>query len=202
MSSFAPWGNAGLDGACSPRSGSAAASLPPQPSLSSSIIMPAQRLRRLPQGEITNAWPHAEDPFAGRRVRRTAQQRAGKAYEARVGKLLFGGSWPGSILRSPWFAYTDASPGVQFCQPDFILDKGRGAEAIVVEVKLRWHPDAWWQLERLYLPVLRHGLPGRELHSLCICGSYDPAVAAPGPVVVVRNLSEANPTQFSVLVIR
>lgn len=152
--------------------------LPPSPSY----------IRYIPQGEVTNGWPHAEDPFIGRRVRRSAQQRAGKAYEKRVAQFLYRSAWAGAVLHSPWFAYTDAGASVRFCQPDFILDKGRGQEAIVVECKLRWHPDAWWQLTRIYLPVLRWALPGRELIPLCICGSYDPSIPAPGPVQVVRSI--------------
>ena len=63
---------------------------------------------------------------------------------------------------------------------------------LVVEIKLRHSVDAWSQLNRFYLPLLR-GVFGDSLvlRTLEICRFYDPGVKLPVKREVIIDLEEA-----------
>lgn len=154
---------------------------------------------RLPQGEISHASP-ASNPFAGRRSHRSGAQKAGLAYQKRVGAWLTASVGASSVLAGSWYSYTDCSNRRGYCQPDFILSH-EFETLVVVEAKLRWTADAWWQLTKLYLPVLRsvhRGLP--SLLRLTVCRSYDPAIRIEEPVNLIDTLGEVRPDAFNVMV--
>lgn len=159
----------------------------------------------LPQGEVQSAWRANEVPYAGARSRKSPAQKAGLAYQKRIGKFLqpnpsIGCSW--IVDAGSWFAFTDSSSSRHYCQPDFLLLDTKNATCIIVEVKIRWTDAAWWQLERLYLPVLRRVYPHLSLLRVCICRSYDPAIRAPEEVVLCDDLLDVRPDRFNVLVQR
>lgn len=158
----------------------------------------------LPQGEVLSAWKCKEVPYAGVHQRRSGAQRAGLVYQRRVGKLLplFGAHW--NVVHGPWYAFTDASSGRHYCQPDFILVPLDGGPSVVVEVKLRWTSDAWWQLRKLYQPVLRKASSseGSVPRVLTICRSYDPAVCIPEEVILISSLEEVQEGSFNVMVVK
>lgn len=164
-------------------------------------LPPPTYVRYIPQGEITNAWRCPEDIFGPSRPRARAK-RAGLAYQNRILDLAAGLARDALLVRGPWYSFSDSSDRRHYCQPDFILDLG--PRIIVGEIKLRWNLDAWWQLRRLYLPVIRRALVGRDvvLVPLTICGSYDPAVSAPEPCRLVDGLFEAEAEHFNVWVVR
>lgn len=70
----------------------------------------------------------------------------GLAYEAQVGQIV-----PGAT-RGQWFEFWDSN-GPGFCQVDYILP-GPGAGFVLLECKLTWTPEAFEQLEGLYIPVV------------------------------------------------
>lgn len=89
---------------------------------------------------------------------------AGIAYERKFGRLL-----PELISQTPfsahgihqavWLEFTDAT-GKGFAQPDFFLlppaDSVLGPDfGIILETKLSINTRGWFQLEKLYLPLLR-----------------------------------------------
>jgi hypothetical protein len=156
----------------------------------------------LPQGEIHNAW--REDPLRNApHPKRTPAQKAGLAYQKKIGKFLASpgpSSW--RVLEGPWFAFVDDSPRRHYCQPDFLVDCGGGL-ALVVEVKYRWTPTAWWQLRKLYLPVVARARAGVELIPLCITRSFDPAEGVPSEEPhFCDDLFDAKPDRFNLLVVR
>jgi hypothetical protein len=53
------------------------------------------------------------------------------------------------------------------------------------EVKARFTSDAWWQLRKLYEPVVRAAFSPKTLLSVIICRSFDPSVAFPEPYELV-----------------
>lgn len=162
---------------------------------------PPTFIRYLPQGEIRDAWRTTESPFSGRRARRSGAQKAGLAYQSRIGAWASDGHYLGSVVSGPWYCYVDGGGARRYCQPDLVFDDGLAI--VACEVKLRWTVDAWWQLRKLYLPVLQvaHGRRTPVL-SLCICRSYDPAVQVPEPVNLVDDVAGCKPDSFNVLVVR
>lgn len=138
-------------------------------------------------------------PHAGRPPSRpSAAQAAGLRYEARALEWLQGEFGAAASLASPWFVYCDARGRRHYCQPDFLVDLG--TTLVCVEIKARWTASAWWQLRRLYEPVLREAL-GRPVQCVVLCGSYDPAISCPEEVSLISSLSEVR-SDFPLLVKR
>ncbi len=48
-----------------------------------------------------------------------------------------------------------------------------------MEVKYQHTPDAWWQLRRLYAPLVEHIFPHYSVHLVEVCKWFDPAVPFP-----------------------
>lgn len=152
-------------------------------------------------GEVFSAWQTTEVPYAGTPRRRSPAQRAGLAYQRRIGDSLRRFAGAGAVS-SPWFIYSIGTGGRRYCQPDFLV--ARPAQPLlVVEVKLRWTTDAWWQLKSLYLPVVRLARPSEAPIGLCITRSYDPAVRIPDKVNLLFSMDEPLATDaFNILVLR
>lgn len=69
-----------------------------------------------------------------------------------------------------------------------LIDAQRGV-IHVVEIKYSHTSDAWWQLRRLYVPVLQRIFP-QNLWDFEVCEIvrwFDPAVAFPEPWKLVDN---------------
>lgn len=135
--------------------------------------------------EVRAAWPCGDGPF-GRtsRITGTPAQKAGKRYERKVLKGL-STEFGENLHPSPWFKFSDES-GQHYCQPDAVFF---GPEGLVVfEVKIRIVEKAWWQLRRLYEPVVSRAY--RMPTSLClICKHVDPAVPFPERYELIPSLS-------------
>src|SRR5258707_755062 len=89
-----------------------------------SALPPPSYIRYLPQGEISDAWIAKEPPRSGKPVRHTTAQRAGIAFEARVGEWARTGTFGGTLFRSPWLCFVDGSSSRHWCQPDLLFDNG------------------------------------------------------------------------------
>lgn len=127
------------------------------------------------------------DPeFAVPAIASTEARRQGIRYERRVVEAL---------LRS--FAEFRAAPAIRFIDklgarvavPDGLLVTSR--RVYVIEIKLQHTTDAWWQLRRLYAPIVARLFPTRELTLVEICSRYDPNVVFPEPFSVSDTLDEA-----------
>lgn len=101
---------------------------------------------------------------------------------------------------SPWFTFWDSggTPGREsrrWCQPDgLLLDPWLGT-IIICEIKYQHTSDAWWQLRRLYLPVVRAAFPATlwSISCLEIVKWYDPATLFPEPTVLLYDPSLRTP---------
>ena len=62
---------------------------------------------------------------------------------------------------------------------------------LVVEIKLRHSADAFHQLERFYLPIVRKALPHFRVVPLEIVHFYDPRVRLAKPQLILKEPSEA-----------
>jgi len=131
----------------------------------------------------------------------TAAQRRGLAYE-RKAHAHFERKFSERYLASPWFHYTRTNTrGLSrsnFCQPDGLLFDIPQGRIIILEMKLRHTPDAWWQLFYRYIPVVKAAYPGFELEVCEVTPFLDPAVRCPEPPVLCSNPWNPTPGAFNV----
>lgn len=114
----------------------------------------------------------------------TAAQKAGLRYEAKVHRYMeehFGEAY----RASPLIRFQDDN-GVRQCIPDGLLQvRGR---VVIFEVKHQHMPEAWWQLKRLYQPVVEALFPAVPVHVVEVCRSYDPSTPFPCSVHLIENI--------------
>jgi hypothetical protein len=83
----------------------------------------------------------------------TPSQKAGLAYQRKVGKAL------GEIFEycheSLWFEFQDKN-GFGICQPDVVIETD--GVVWIAEIKLSWCKEAATQLSDLYIPVVERAL--------------------------------------------
>jgi len=139
-------------------------------------------------GDVRRAWP-CEGPFGRASLRGSPAQRAGVRYQRKAEKYLWN-QMPG-IQLGPWFAFHNAGGKVRYCQPDALWV--REGNLLCLEIKIRFTSDAFWQLDGLYVPVLKVAL-GREPHCGIICKSFDPAMVVPRGFVL---LDKCTPEAFA-----
>lgn len=122
----------------------------------------------------------------------TASQKAGKRYEARALEhlaLLFP-----KMQAQPWLEFTDLH-GRRLCQPDALAAQASFAgssepEVLIFEIKLGHNIMAYWQLRRLYQPVISILYPDCKIRVCEIVKSFDPAVPWPEEVALCMGFEE------------
>lgn len=127
-------------------------------------------------------------PFQKTRVR-TAAMRRGLKYEEKVQEFMLD-QFRDFYLPSPWLHFREEdSEQFRWCQPDgVLLDVARGVIHII-EIKYSHTSDAWWQVRKLYLPVLSRIFPPSlwRFEVGEIVKWYDPDICFPESVQLVDN---------------
>lgn len=105
--------------------------------------------------DVHDAKLMATGPFqGGKRTRVSGARAAGIRYEKKVHDEMLR-RYRKFYINNVWFKYFDGDRA-RWCQPDgLMIDAGQG-QIIIVEVKYQHTGDAWWQLHKLYLPVVRN----------------------------------------------
>jgi len=76
--------------------------------------------------------------------------------------------------------------------PDGLLLSEDRRILLIIELKLRHSTDAWFQLNRFYLPILRRAIgTSLVLRTLEICRYYDPGVRLPEEKKLLLGVEEA-----------
>lgn len=146
-------------------------------------VPPPARFRPL-VGEVRNAY-YRTGPLIEPACGLTAAQRNGLRYEAKVQiylRELFGPRY--SV--APRCHFEDDS-GSRTCIPDGVYSPPAGP-LFVFEIKSQHMPEAWWQLRRLYQPVLEACRPRRCVVPIEVTKSYDPAQSFPEKIEVIHDL--------------
>lgn len=124
---------------------------------------------------------------------RTPAQRNGQRYERKVHQALSAQFSPerGTLLYAPsmWIAYSVTNEGkLHWAQPDgLLIDLSRGL-IIVLEIKIRHTTDAWWQLRKLYEPLIRKIFGSAWRYAVCeVVRWYDPVVRWPEQLVFAAD---------------
>jgi hypothetical protein len=111
--------------------------------------------------------------------------------------------YPGRLVWSPWIRFRNPAGSWRWCQPDGLLIDVEAGQVVVLEVKHHHTSDAWWQLEKLYRPVVQRMLPEQlwRLAVVEVVRWYDPAVLFPCPLVLVEDPAQSPRGKFGVHII-
>ncbi len=126
---------------------------------------------------------------------RTVAQKMGLRYEQRVHDVL-SAIYDERYRQSPSILFHDLY-GHRRAIPDGLL--AIDDHLVIVEVKYTHCELAWWQLKRLYSPLLVTLYPGRRIRHVEICRSYDPSVVFPGDHRLVTSLHSLPETEVGVI---
>jgi hypothetical protein len=139
-----------------------------------------------------------EPQFARTHKLPKGSKRRGLIYQDRVVDYLerrMPESW--EALPGPWFEFVDAK-GHHYAQADWLgIDVTQG-RICLVEIKLNRVPDAWWQLNRRYLPLVQKLFPQFEIGMVEIATSIRNFVT-PTPVNLISNIAQVEPNKTSFL---
>lgn len=145
---------------------------------------------------VDQCWNVQLVPYPERHTRSSVAQKAGIRYEAGFHKLL-NSQHPCDYATFRDQMFTFQTPkGPRWCKPDGLLLFG-GDRGILFEVKYRHTSDSWWQLWKLYKPVVER-FYGIEVICCEVCKFFDPGIEYPGPIrrrssLALLGLAEVEP---------
>jgi hypothetical protein len=122
------------------------------------------------------------NPFKNQRGDTPAKQ-AGIRYEELAHGYL--ANLPLNYVERPFFHFHD-NTGWRTCAPDGMFLHSEWIA--IVEIKYQHVPEAWWQLRRLYEPVLRAFCKQRALRLVEVVRSYDAATPFPETPALAYDL--------------
>lgn len=113
----------------------------------------------------------------------TAAQKAGLRYEKRVVEALVDRFGP-ALWTQKAISFSDNS-GLRAAIPDALIRMGD--DLAIVEVKYSHCELAWWQLRKLYEPLLQR-LTCARIRLIEVCYNYDPYVLFPEEHVIIPDI--------------
>lgn len=137
--------------------------------------------------------------FIHRPIRR-GRRLQGIKYEA-AGQVWLQRHYGAAYTSSQWIRFTaDGQGKVRWCQPDGLLLDVVHQTLTIVEFKYQHVDSAWWQLFRLYLPVMKYLFLGRGFTMKCleICKWFDPAQPTPQKPTLCKSVDAVQPGEFGV----
>ncbi len=143
-----------------------------------------------PAGEVLSAEFVKPPSFVVPRRSRSQAHASGIRYERRVHEHL-AETFPIQAVLGPWIKFTSRGrDSPLYCQPDALLLDLRGGTITVVEIKIKHTSDAWWQIRRLYAPVVEHIFgEGWTYIAIEIAKWFDPHTRFPEEFTFVDDLS-------------
>lgn len=137
--------------------------------------------------------------FLKKRRRSRGATGRGVAFEAKVHRdleELYGDEYS----KSPWFKYNFEHKGQKFerfCSPDGLLFKG--SKIHVLEMKLSHCEDAFYQLIKLYVPVVSNYFGSNfTYHPIEVVRWYDAAKPFPVKPIIIHDIFGAEANRLSV----
>lgn len=110
-----------------------------------------------------------------RKGRTSNAQKAGLRYEKQA--LTFLRTKFDKLETHLWARFQDDT-GIRYCQLD-ALARVAGNRVVIFETKIRHTALAWWQLRKLYEPVVRAALPSMDVVVVEMTRSYDGQLVFP-----------------------
>lgn len=129
-------------------------------------------------------------PLKTKRQRYTPVQKVGLGFERKVQADFY--SRFDNYVPSPWVRFLPSGADRwRWCQPDGLFVDVASGRITIVEIKLRHTHHAWWQIRRLYEPVLRHYFgPNWTFSAVEVVRWYDGTVPFPESYVLAPNPRE------------
>lgn len=149
--------------------------------------------------ELTTSGPM---PLKAKRKRYTPVQKLGLGFERKVQQALYD-RYP-NYIPSPWLRFRERSAarlgrGWRWCQPDGLFIDYDSGRLTLVEIKLRHTSNAWWQVRRLYEPVLAHLFgPHWTIIPIEVVRWYDGTTPFPEPLGLSRDPRGLSSGRFGV----
>jgi len=134
-----------------------------------------------------------------RETKRRGRRLLGVKYE-RKAQAWLAGMFGSDYMPSQWLRYRDPQGRIRWCQPDGVYVDRSEKSLTIVEVKYSHTATAWWQLFRLYLPVLERLFDGHGYEFRCVevCHWFDPAVRCPVKPRLRDSIVNVKPDEFAV----
>jgi len=155
--------------------------------------LPQTSYVRRQAGEVLSAsmlWAQAGFPPTGALRGKSAAQNDGLRFEEKVSRD-FTSTYDYFLSQVP-FRFTTAY-GTSKCILDGMLFKHHlleEHEVVLIEMKRRHTADAWFQLRRLYFPVVQKAFPRKSLRLLEVCKHYEPGVKLPEPYKLHKGMAD------------
>ena len=165
-------------------------------------MRPCQPPRKFtPAGRVARARLALDPPsFAAKRPRLKGSAAAGVRYERKALAQL-AHDYAEAFVPQPWLQYQrQGNCDWQWCQPDGLIVELRRGLVTIVECKLRHTPDAWWQLRKLYEPVVQALFGAAHWRFSCVevCRWFDPHTPFPEAIVNAAYPTVVPPNRFGV----
>lgn len=117
-------------------------------------------------------------------------------YEKKVGEKissLFPFEWKAGV----WICYLCGLEEYPlYCQLDGYLEFPD--RVVLIEIKYNHCVDSYFQLMDVYLPLMKHLFPGKEISVCEVVKWYDPSVTFPVGVKLQKDLAACGVNDFSV----
>lgn len=126
-------------------------------------------------------------PDFGPKPTASTAQKNGLRYERKVLNELEKLFSHENKLVKPWFEFKNDEHGRRTASPDFVVC--RSEESIIFEIKVTHTGLAWWQLNKLYKPIVEFMFE-KPARCVEITRSFDPAIKIPGPHHIVFSFEE------------
>ena len=123
---------------------------------------------------------------------------AGWLYEQEVSWNLYEEYGFERYLPGQWFKFQRYNGRLEYCQTDGLLFTPEQFRLLIVEVKYKHTPDAYWQLEDKYVPVLRRMFPNWEIATVEIVKWFDPSTPFPTAPALKKDILSVKPNEFGV----
>lgn len=126
----------------------------------------------------------------------------GWLYERKVNYALLNEFGFTRYIPSQWFQFQFIGRGQEFCQTDGLLFTPKQRKILIVEVKYKHTPNAYFQLEDKYLPVIRWLFRDWEISTVEIVKWYDPSTQFPTEIILKKDILGIGPSEFAVHIMK
>lgn len=139
-------------------------------------------------------------PTFVRDVHHRGRRLLGVKYERKAQAMLTD-RYGAAYMASQWVRFRSVDdPRVRWCQPDGVLVDQGASTLTIVEIKYSHTEVAWWQLFRLYRPVLERLFAGHGYEFRCVevCRWFDAAIRCPVKPRLREDIANVRPGEFAV----
>lgn len=141
----------------------------------------------------------ADPPQFLRPTKRRGKRLQGIRYENRA-REAFTARFGTDFMPSQWVRYRAADGRIRWCQTDGVLLSREHHRLTIIEFKYNHTDLAWWQLFRLYRPVLERLFEGYGYEFRCVevCQWFDPATRCTARPILCEDVANVMIDGFNV----